>query len=475
MTDSPLAATPPARTNPHTIERLVAQLGPDVILTGSAIADRRFADWSQVPSGTVPALARPRTTQELSQIMAICHEAGQPVAIQGGLTGLAGAASAQDGEIAITLERMREIEEIDAVSATMTVQAGCVLQSIQEAAAEAGYYFPLDLGARGSAAIGGVLATNAGGNRVIKYGMARDQVLGIEAVLADGRIITGLHKMIKNNSGYDLKNLLIGSEGTLGIITRVVLRMIPRPKAISTAWCGLGDFTAVTTLLRRAQAELPGGVSAFEVMWPSYHDFVIGHFDQLRRPLQEDHAFYVLLESEGSNADIQSEQFEAFLGQMFEDGILEDAAIAQSERDALDFWDVRDAPAEFPILMPRLIAFDISFAVRDLATAADTITKGIDKRFPGALALVYGHLGDGNIHLIANIPDGDDAAIKAVEDFVYSVVSDLNGSVSAEHGIGLKKRNVLGKSRSVNEIATMKAIKNALDPRNILSPGRIFA
>ncbi len=475
MTDDTLLATAPARSNPETVARLVAELGSDVILTGSAVAERRLADWSQIPSGDVPALGLPRTTQELSRIMAICHEAGQRVVVQGGLTGLAGGASAQDGEIAISLERMRQIEEVDTISATMTVQAGCVLQTIQEAAVEAGYYFPLDLGARGSAAIGGVLATNAGGNRVIKYGMARDQVLGIEAVLADGRIISGLHKMIKNNSGYDLKNLLIGSEGTLGIITRVVLRMIPRPKAISTAWCGLGDFQAVTTLLRRAQAELPGGVSAFEVMWPSYHDFVIGNFEQLRRPLQEDHAFYVLLESEGSNPDTQAEQFETFLGQMFEDGILEDAAIAQSERDALDFWDVRDAPAEFPILMPRLIAFDISFAVRDLATAADTITQGVSARFPGALALVYGHLGDGNIHLIANVPDGDDAAIKAVEDFVYSVVSELNGSVSAEHGIGLKKRNVLGKSRSPDEIATMRAIKDALDPHNILGAGRIFA
>lgn len=456
------------------VARLIAELGDSIVEPADTLGERRFADWGQKPSGDVLALARPRTTQQLSRIMAICHEAAQRVVVQGGLTGLAAAGTALDDEIAISLERMRAIEETDTVSATMTVEAGCTLQAIQEAAVEAGYYLPLDLGARGTATIGGVLATNAGGNRVIKYGMAREHVLGIEAVLPDGRIISGLHKMLKNNSGYDLKNLLIGSEGTLGIITRVVLRLAAHPKAVSTAWCGLADFKAVTTLLRRAQAELPAGVSAFEVMWPSYVNFVSSNFPELRSPLTGSHAFHVLLESEGSDAEDQSERFETFLGEMFEAGLLEDAAIAMSEGDAIDFWNFRDAPGEFPRLIPDMIAFDISFAVSDLATAADMVSKGVAGMYPDALALVYGHLGDGNIHLICDVPGGTPADAEAVEGFVYDVVSKLNGSVSAEHGIGLKKKNVLSRCRSDNEIDTMRAIKNAIDPKNILGAGRLF-
>jgi len=293
-------------------------------------------------------------------------------------------------------------------------------------------------------------------------------------VLGDGTIVSGLHKMLKNNSGYDLKNLLIGSEGTLGIITRAVLRMRARPMAVSTAWCGLGDFASVTTLLRRAQAELSGGVSAFEVMWPSYVNFVHANFEELRRPLAGQHAFHVLLETDGADAEAQAAQFEAFLAQMFEDGILEDATIAMSERAALDFWAVRDAPGEFPRLMPAMVAFDISFAVRDLAEAADRITAGLATRYPDALAVVYGHLGDGNIHLIVNPSDPSPGVAKEIEAFVYGVVQDLNGSVSAEHGIGVKKRDVLDCTRAQGERVAMQAIRSALDPRAILGRGRIL-
>jgi FAD/FMN-containing dehydrogenase len=472
MTDTATASAPAATT--AVLDSLLAALGPDVVTLTADAPDRRFADWSGVPSGQFLALVRPRSTEQLSQAMAICHVAGQPVAVQGGLTGLAGGASAQDGEIAISLERMKAIEEVDPISATMTVQAGCVLQTVQEAALAAGYFFPLDLGARGSCTIGGVLATNAGGNRVIKYGMTRDLVLGVEAVLADGSVVSGLHKMLKNNSGYDLKNLLIGSEGTLGIITRAVLRLRPRPLGVSTAWCGLGDFKAVTTLLRRAQSELAGGVSAFEVMWPSYHDFVLGNFPELRRPLAGTHAFHVLLETDGADPEAQGEQFQAFLARMFEEEVLEDATVAMSDRAALDFWAVRDAPGEFPRLIPNMIAFDISFAVRDLADAAARITQGLDERYPGSLALVYGHLGDGNLHLIIDVPGATDEVVDAVEAFVYGVVSDLDGSVSAEHGIGLKKREVLSRTRTAQERTAMAAIKHALDPRAILGRGRIL-
>ncbi len=456
------------------VSDLLSALGGDVVIRADELDGRRMADWSGYPAGSALALVRPHSTGELSRALAICDAHRQPVVVQGGLTGLTGAATPQDGEIAISLERMRAIEELDTVCATMTVGAGAILQQVQDAAVAAGYYFPLDLGARGSCTVGGVMANNAGGNRVIKYGMMRDQVLGVEAVLADGRIVGGLHKMLKNNTGYDMRNLLIGSEGTLAVITRAVLRLRPRPQGVSTAWCGLADFAAVTKLLRSAQSELAGGVSAFEVMWPSYHDFVLSNFPDLRRPLAGSHAFHVLLETDGADPGAQSAQFEAFLGAALENGLIEDAVIAQSETDALRFWAVRDAPAEFPRLMPDLIAFDISFAVGKLAEAADRITSGITARHAGALALVYGHLGDGNLHLIIDVPDTTPAIVRDIEDFVYGVVSDLSGSVSAEHGIGLKKRGVLGRTRTADEIAAMAAIKRALDPNGILGRGRIF-
>jgi FAD/FMN-containing dehydrogenase len=455
------------------VQALLAALGPDIVTTG-ALDSHRLADWSGVPAGEALALVRPRETTQVVTTLAICNSLGVAVVVQGGLTGLAGAASARDGEVVMSLERMRAIEEVDAVSATMTVQAGAVLETVQDAAAAAGAYFPLDLGARGSCTIGGAMATNAGGNRVIKYGMMRDNVLGIEAVLSNGRIVGGLHKMIKNNTGYDLKNLLIGSEGTLAVITRAVLRMRPQPAGVSTAWCGLRDFDAVTTLLRQAQAELAGGVSAFEVMWPGYYRFVLSSFTQLRAPLEGQHGFHVLLETDGANPEAQALQFEAFLGRMLEAGTIEDATLAMSGADAQRFWAIRDAPGEFPKLMPYMIGFDIGFAVRDVAEAANRIESGLAAQYPGMRALLYGHLGDGNIHLIADLPTGDAQIAADVQALVYEIVSDLKGSVSAEHGIGMTKKAVLGRTRTADEIATMADIKAALDPNAILGRGRVF-
>jgi FAD/FMN-containing dehydrogenase len=396
---------------------------------------------------------------------------------QGGLTGLAGGACLRGGELVISLERMNRVESIDTVSATLTVQAGTPLQVIQEAAADAGLFFPLDLGARGSCTIGGNLATNAGGNRVVKYGMARDQVLGIEAVLADGSVVGELHDMIKNNSGYDLKNLLIGSEGTLGVITRAVLRLRPKPGSVATAWCGLPDYDSVTTLLSRAQAELAGGVSVFEVMWPSYHDWVMANVSHARAPLPDRHAYYVLLESTGAGPDHQAhaEAFENFLGAMLEAGIVSDAALAASQADALAFWAIRDAPSEYPRLIPKMSAFDISFSIANLGEAARRCEALLRERWPDCLALFYGHLGDGNLHVVVHISDAPEGTDEAIDEVVYAMTRELRGAISAEHGVGLKKRPYLGHTRSTVDVRAMKAIKHALDAGGILNPGKLFA
>jgi FAD/FMN-containing dehydrogenase len=461
-------------SEPTVIDALLAELGADVVQLPAEYGTRQLKDWSEMPGAVPVALIRPRATDEVARALRVCHAFGQPVVTQGGLTGLVGGANALGGEVALSLSRMNRIVEIDRTSATITVEAGVPLQVVQEAAHDAGFYFPLDLGARGSCSIGGNLATNAGGNRVIKYGMMRDQVLGIEAVLANGEVISGLHKMIKNNSGYDLRHLLVGSEGTLGVITRAVLRLRPRPTAVATAWCALPDYDAVTTLLSGSQAELPGGVSAFEVMWAGYYDAVLANLPQLRAPVNERHPYYVLLECVGSDPVRHAEAFETFLGRMLEEGVVGDAALAQSESDAAAFWTIRDAPGEYPKFIPHHSAFDVSFAISDVGRVAAQCEARLLANWPDALVMIYGHLGDGNLHIVVDIPGTEGRLHDDIDRVIYDVTREFHGSVSAEHGIGIKKKAFLAYSRSDAEIAAMRQIKAALDPRSILNPGKIF-
>jgi FAD/FMN-containing dehydrogenase len=449
-------------------------LGAQVVALPDEFGDRRVEDWSGLPSAVPLALIRPRDTSEVAVALEICARYIQPVVTQGGLTGLVGGANVTGGEVALSLDRMNQIVEIDAVSGTMTVQAGTPLQVVQEAASAAGFYFPLDLGARGSCSIGGNLATNAGGNRVIKYGMMRDQVLGIEAVLASGAIVGGLNKMIKDNSGYDLRNLLIGSEGTLAVITRAVLRLRPKPTATATAWCGLPSFDAVTTLLRRAQAGLAPGVSAFEVMWAGYYDTVFANLDNLRAPLDSPHPFYVLLESVGTDSVRHGDAFEEFLGAMLEEGVVADAALASNEAHAQAFWAIRDAPGEYQRFIPNHAAYDVSFSIAQVGEAASRCEAQLRARWPDATIMIYGHLGDGNIHIVVDVPGLPKSGHDAIDQVIYDVTRAFRGSISAEHGIGIKKKHFLHLTRSEADVASMRAIKQALDPARILNPGKIF-
>ena len=456
------------------VSALREALGAQVVALPDEFGDRRVEDWSGLPSAVPLALIRPHDTGEVAAALEICARYAQPVVTQGGLTGLVGGANLRGDEVALSLDRMNRIVEIDAVSGTMTVQAGTPLQVVQEAASAAGFYFPLDLGARGSCSIGGNLATNAGGNRVIKYGMMRDQVLGIEAVLASGAIVGGLNKMIKDNSGYDLRNLLIGSEGTLAVITRAVLRLRPKPTATATAWCGLPSFDAVTTLLRRAQAGLAPGVSAFEVMWAGYHDTVLANLDTLRAPLDSPHPFYVLLESVGTDPVRHGDAFEEFLATMLEEGVVTDAALASNEAHAQAFWAIRDAPGEYPRFIPNHAAYDVSFSIAQVGEAASRCEAQLRARWPDATIMIYGHLGDGNIHIVVDVPGLPKREHDKIDQVIYDVTRDFRGSISAEHGIGIKKKHFLHLTRSEADVASMRAIKQALDPARILNPGKIF-
>jgi len=446
------------------IADLRAALGKGAVLTGAEIGARHVSDMSA--TGTAPpfAVLRPRTAAEVSAILRLCHSAGQSVIAQGGMTGLAGGGNPTANDIVISMELLRGIEEIDTVSATMTVKAGTPLEECQQAAADAGLFLALDLGSRGSCQIGGNLSTNAGGIRVIRYGMAREQVLGLEAVLADGTVVSSLNKMLKNNAGYDLKHLFIGSEGTLGIITRAVLRLHPRPAAIATALCGLADDKAIITLLRRAQAEL-GNVMAFEALWPDYHRFVAQILDV--RPFSDDHAFWVILESTAKADDV-----EAFLAGMIEEGVMQDCAVAQTEAQARAFWSVRDG---YPIDdLHNVVNFDVSLPITQIGAFAADCHAAIKMRWPGAHCFIYGHIGDSNLHITTSIDYGPGEDMHTVDDLVYGAVKAHSGSISAEHGIGSLKRSYLHLSRSPQELALMRTLKQALDPSGILNPGKVI-
>jgi FAD/FMN-containing dehydrogenase len=424
--------------------------------------------------GSPMAVLRPTTTEQVAAILRLCHDARQPVVAQGGMSGLVDGGTPLGGEVVLSLERMHRIEAIDPQGRTMTAQAGTILQTAQEAAAAQGFLLPLDLGARGSATIGGTIATNAGGVRVIRYGMMRDSVLGLEAVLADGRVMSSLNRMLKNNAGYDLKHLFIGSEGTLGVVTRAVLRLRPAPRSVSTAFVGLAGFAQVTDLLAHLESHLAGTLSSFEAMWRGYDAFVRRLCPSLRPPLGPEHAFTVLVEALGSDAGSDAALFERVLAEAFERGIVAEAVIAKSDRDRAGFWAIReDAGEGFRKLGPSL-TYDVSLPIADMDAFAASVESQIAARYPQATTLVLGHLGDGNLHVVAAVGSRDAAAKKTVDDIVYGAIRAVGGSISAEHGIGIEKKGYLGWSRTPVEIAMMHDLKRAFDPHGILNPGKVL-
>lgn len=444
-------------------------LGADALATGEAAAEQAFSPWTRL--GKPAAIVRPRSTAEVAEVLRIAHANDAPVTAWGGRTGLVDGAMAE-GAIALSLERMNAIERIDPTASTMAVQAGCVLQTACEAADAQGLLLPLDLGARGSATIGGVISTNAGGNRVLRFGMTREMVLGLEAVLADGTVVSSMNHLIKNNSGYDLKQLFIGSEGTLGIVTRAVLRLRPRPASQDTAFLAVESFEALPKLLRRLEAQLAGALSAFEVMWPEFYALVTSEPAKGRRILPHGSPFYVLVEAMGADPDADAARFEQVLGAAMEAGLVSDAVVARSEADRASMWALRDDVGQTARNGP-IVAFDVSLPIPAMPAYLEEVKAALSGRWPQAQMVVFGHLGDGNLHVIAGV--GDRKARHEIEDLVYGPLSAHGGSISAEHGIGLQKRAYLAVSRTPEEIALMRTLKRALDPKNILNPGKVLA
>ena len=454
-------------TSPVT-RALLDALGADCVLLDDDVTSRSAGIWrSDSIQSTV--MVRPRNTQEVSRALAICHAHDQPVVAHGGLTGLVQSAITTSADVVISLERMNRIESIDPLQRTAVVESGVVLQALQEAVADEGLMFPLDLGGRGSCTIGGNISTNAGGNRVIRYGMTRDMVLGLEAVLADGTIVSSMNQMIKNNAGYDLKQLFIGTEGTLGIVTRAVLRCREAVRAQPTAMVGLENFAAVIAFLKHADAHLAGTLSAFEVMWNNYYRLVTSAPAKNQPPLASDYPFYVLVEAMGAAEDAFAEALRSALDEQ----LVVDAVIAQSEQQRSGLWAIRD-DVEQTFRFGPVFLFDVSLRLPDMVSYVEEVETRLGAAFDEYHNFTLGHVGDGNLHFAIAVGDDSATAHRRVEACVYEPLAAIGGSVSAEHGVGLEKKPYLDISRSPAEIDLMRTLKAALDPKGILNPGKIF-
>ena len=451
---------------------LVEITGTDGVLAGEDVHSRAVGIWR--PQGIeAAAIVRPRTTEEVSEILKLCHAHGQTVVAHGGRTGLVEGADTVQSDLILSLERMNQIEDVDVVNRTMTLQAGVLLQSAQEEAEKHGLLYPLDIGARGSCTIGGNIATNAGGNRVFRYGMTRDMVLGTEAVLADGTVLSSMNEMIKNNAGYDLKQLFIGTEGSLGIVTRAVLRLRELPRSQETALVAAESFDKMPLILKHMDACLGGTLSAFEVMWNDFYRLVTTPPAKQRPPISQEYPMYVLIEAMGGDAEGDKRRLEDALAEAVEQGLAVDAAVAQNEAQRNQFWAMRDDVEQIFQYDPVFI-YDVSLQVPHMERYVAAVRSNLAQKFGTHELFTFGHMGDGNLHFAISAGQ-DESAHHDVNLCVYEPLRPIGGSVSAEHGVGLEKRPYLDISRNQTEISIMRVLKRALDPKGILNPGKVFA
>ena len=463
-------------TAPH--ERLRERLGdPALYLDDPADTERYARDWIGKHVGATPLVVRPRSTGEVAAVLAAAAELGVPLVPQGGNTGMVGGGVPRAGEVVLSVERLNAIEDFDDGSATVRVQAGVVLETLQGFLAERGCDMPVDLGGRGSCQIGGMIATNAGGTKVLRYGHMREQVRGLEAVLADGTVVSSLNTLKKNNTGLDLKQIFIGSEGVLGIITRAVLQVQPAPEAFQTALVALARRDLLPDLLRTARARFRG-LSSLEFIDGGTVAYVESAEPGFRLPLAGGHASYVVIEEESAAGEAAREAFVGRLETLLADSLIADAVIAGSEAQARAIWRVREAPTEVVSQLGLTHKFDVTVPPGVIPPFLGEM-EAVAGKVGGVRAILFGHLGDGNVHVNmaqeAGVPDLDflakDPALAAE---IYGIVHARRGSISAEHGIGVMKRAYLPLSRTVEEIALMRTLKATLDPTGILNPGVIL-
>jgi FAD/FMN-containing dehydrogenase len=436
----------------------------------NAIDERFLRDWSDTPPGMPCEVHRPTTTEEVAAIVRRCHQEHQRITVQGGMTGLAGGAVPGAGDVVVNLERMNRIEEIDALEGVMQVQAGATLQQVQEAAAAQGWMFGVDLGARGSCTVGGNAATNAGGIRVIRYGTMRDAVLGVEAVLADGSVVTSLTRLVKNSTGFDPRFLFIGTEGTLGIITRLTLRLHPPMGEVTAAWITAERFEALPALLRSLKGRLGPSLCAFE--------FMSGRFIRLAArlcgqaaPVGGEAPWHVLIEAAGPAGQSTAEALETALSEALEQNLVTDCAVAASLAQRETFWRLRESIPEVLSHLKPVAALDIGMPWAQTAGYIAEVEAALQTRVPDAEHLFLGHLGDNNLHLISG--PLNEQQLHEVDEIAYGARRGRHGTISAEHGVGRVKKPFLAVSRHPSEIDLMRRLKQALDPRQVLNAGRI--
>lgn len=440
-------------------------------------------DWRKRTRGKALAVVRPANTQQVADVVKACAQAGVSIVPQGGNTGLVVGGIPDDTgtQVLLSLQRMHAVRAIDADNLTITVEAGCVLQNLQQAAEQAGFLFPLSLGAEGSCTIGGNLATNAGGTQVVRYGNTRDLCLGLEVVTAQGEVMHSLSGLRKDNTGYDLRNLMIGSEGTLGIITAATMKLYPQPAAQLTAWAAVPSMEAAVQLLGLAHQRLGPGLTGFEVMNQFALGLVDKHYPQLRVPLWQGTPWCVLLEnSDSENEQHARSQFEALLEAALEQGYASDAVVAENLTQAKGLWHIRESITMAQAQEGLNIKHDISIPVSRIPAFVAETDALLAREVPGVRMVDFGHLGDGNLHYNVQAPEGADgqAFLREFEDkvntWVFDQVKRFGGSISAEHGVGEQKVNKLPLYKDPTALAMMRAVKKALDPQNLLNPGRVL-
>ena len=477
---------PTVPVTPAVLDRLRAIVGDRGLILDDQGKEPFVRDWRGTLVGSAAVVVRPGTTEEVSKVVKLCHEHGIAIVPQGGNTGLMGGATPYPTHsgIVLSLGRMNKVIEVDPVGYSMTVEAGCILQTLQETAASHDRFFPLSLGAQGSCLIGGNLSTNAGGVQVLRYGNARNLVMGLEVVLPNGDVWNGLRSLKKDNTGYDLKHLFMGAEGTLGIITKAVLKLWPAPKDVATAWLAVRDPQAAIEILSEAHAASDDNVGSCELMSRAGTDVVLRHIPGVQDPLKADTEWYLLLEWSSSRpkadgAEGMSEKLEQFLAEQFETGRVLDAVIAQNEAQARNMWTIRESVAPASRAEGGGLSFDVSVSTSRVPTFIDKGLKAVLEILPSIRPYPLGHIGDGNIHFSFMSPVGMDRETlrqyaPAITRAVNDLVRDMAGSISAEHGIGLEKKEALGRYADPLKLALMAQIKELLDPSGLFNPGKVI-
>jgi FAD/FMN-containing dehydrogenase len=464
------------------VARLRDVVGPDGVLDDPAGMSGHLTDWRNAYSGTAAAVVRPGSTEEVAAVVRLCREAGVALVPQGGNTGLCGGAvpDASGTQVVLSLTRMRRIRDLDPENQTITVEAGAVLRSVQDAAAAAGRLFPLSLGSEGSCTIGGNLATNAGGTAVLRYGTMRDLTLGLEAVLPDGRIWHGLRGLRKDNTGYDLKQLFIGAEGTLGVITAAVLKLFPAVRSRATAWVALPDPRAAVGLIGVLRDLAGDRLTAFEVMSRQSVAFVLRHSAGTRDPFGDVHPWYALVELGDTLPDAGlDEVMERGLGEAFERCIARDAVVAAGPAQAAGLWTLREDISEAQNFEGPSLKHDVTVPVSSIPAFVERTDRALQAACPGIRIVTYGHVGDGNLHYNLSKPEGsDDDAFRARADalarVVYDATAAFDGSISAEHGLGQSKREIVAGYKAPLELELMRGVKRLLDPAGLMNPGKVL-